>query len=149
MIRLVIGLLFLILAATVAAAQSGGAESNAGSGAAQSGEAAPEAGDDDGAMAESDVGEDVWAAVDVLEEIAADEKKRAGYCAIAKELAAADAAGDDEKMEIAETKMTDFLTGLGEGYEDVWALGEEMEAGTEAVGVLEEAFAELEDQCAE
>jgi len=133
MIRTIISSLLLVSAMSFAMAQDSGT--------------APEAGDAAEEAAESAVDENVWTAVDALEDIGADPQKLAGYCAIVKEIAAADGAGDEAKVEEAENKMQAYLEGLGEDHAYAWELGEDIDADSEGGKVLEEAFSDLEDLC--
>ena len=137
MLRTAIASLFFVSAMAFAAAPSLAQDPRSGTGAdAGLGEAD-----------ESSVSEDVWTAVDAVADIAGDQQKLASYCAIAKEIAAADAAGNEAGVEAAEGRMRTYLEGLGEDFVYAWELGGEIDVESEGGKVLEEAFGDLDDQC--
>ncbi|MFP4538015.1 MAG: hypothetical protein ACLFPA_06900 [Dichotomicrobium sp.] len=89
--------------------------------------------------------DDVQAAVDAIEKLRADDAKVQEYCAIQAEI---DAAGDDEaKLDTAFDKLDAYFDGLGEEYDAMFAVEEELAPDSEDAQALDDAFAALDSEC--
>lgn len=90
--------------------------------------------------------EEIAAAAEIISEISEDQAKADGYCAIIKEMEATPE-DDEAKADDLANRMDEYLTGLGEGIADAFAIGDGFDPEAEEAASLNEALAELDEKC--
>lgn len=89
---------------------------------------------------------EVEAAVKTINGVASDKKKSDGYCAISKEMSALKD-GEDKKAEELNTKMDNYLKGLGEPVLNAFGMAESVDPASEDGQKLDAAFTALDEKC--
>jgi hypothetical protein len=89
---------------------------------------------------------EVEAAVKTINDMAADQKKVSGYCAISKEMGDLKD-GEDKKAEELNKKMDDYLTSLGEPVSNAFGMAESVDPASEEGQKLDAAFTALDEKC--
>lgn len=90
--------------------------------------------------------EEIAAAAKAISDIASDPQKLEGYCAINKEMWAIEE-GQEDKMAELDTKMFEYMEGLGEEYAQAWETIAVADPETAEAAELNTAFEALEAKC--
>lgn len=88
----------------------------------------------------------IEAAAKAINDLASDPQKLEGYCAINKEMWAVEE-GQEDKMAELDTKMYEYMEGLGEEYAQAWETVAAADPESPDATALNTAFEGLEAKC--